>query len=237
MPEVLIINDTESKSMLLEEALGENFHCTRVKSLTDAEKILKNIHFDGILVNLHLKDSSSPLGVSGLNFLQDQKNITKKTPVFVISDKENQQENQADKISAFSLGATDFINMPMDPVELRVRVASRIQKNSYDKAESDSPVFEKGPLKLNQDDQVLILNDFKIKLTGLEFRLMLKLAKNAEKPLSRELLTRELGLETQNQESRKVDAHVSNLRKKLGVHGRLIGSVYGRGYVFRSNFL
>ena len=232
MPEVLIINDTESKSMLLEEALGEAFHCTCVKSLIEAEKILKNIHFDGILINLYLKNGSAA-GVSGLNFLQDQKKASNKAPIFVISD----QVNQEDKISAFSLGATDFINTPIDPLELRVRVESKIQKNSEDLRGSEPHIFEKGPLKLNRDDQTFTLGDMKIKLTSLEFRLVLKLAKNPEKPLSRGLLTRELGLESENQDSRKVDAHISNLRKKLGPHGRLIGSVYGRGYVFRSNFL
>lgn len=232
MPEVLIINDTESKSMLLEEALGEDFHCTCVKSLNEAEKILKNIHFDGILVNLYLKNGAYE-GVSGLNFLQDQKKSSNQAPIFIISDKVNQQ----DKISAFSLGATDFINTPIDPMELRVRVESKIQKNTENTTKYDTTVFEKGPLKLDRDSQTLALGEMKVKLTGLEFRLLLKLVKNSEKPLSRSLLTRELGLASKNHESRKVDAHISNLRKKLGPHGRLIGSVYGRGYVFRSNFL
>lgn len=217
MAEVLIINPNSEITDKIQKALGERFHCTSVQNSNEAKTLLESIHFDALF--LDFKDGL------GFNLFKGQK-----APVFVISD----QSTSSDRVLAFSLGATDFIEFPFHPNELKARVASKLRQKPQTIVQGK---YQKGSITANYENHVIQINEHVTNLTHVEFQIFMKLFKNPGRPMSREEIFENMDLKGVDKGSRKVDAHVSNLRRKLGPYDRILGSVYGRGYVFRENFL
>lgn len=86
--------------------------------------------------------------------------------------------------------------------------------------------------KLFCDMQMAEINDEKIQLTPIEFKLIHLLAKNPNKVFSRDYITNLLwpNVHVQNQ---NIDTHLSNLRKKLMPFSRYIKTIKSRGYILR----
>ena len=217
MAEVLIVNPNTDITEKIQEALGERFHCTSVQNPQEAKTLLENIHFDALVLDFQE-------GV-GFDFFNNQK-----TPVFVVAN----QSSSSDRVLAFSLGASDFIDFPFHPDELKARVSAKLKYRSRIK---DQNIFKKGAVTANYENHVLKVKDQVLSLTHIEFKIFMKLFKNSGKPLSREEIFDGMDIKGIDKGSRKVDAHISNIRRKLGPYDRILGSVYGRGYVFRENFL
>ena len=217
MAEVLIVNPNTDITKKIQEALGDRFHCTSVQNPTEAKTLLENIHFDALV--LDFKE-----GV-GFDFFNDQK-----TPVFVVSN----ESSSSDRVLAFSLGASDFIDFPFNPDELKARVSAKLQHKHQIKEQN---IYTKGAITANYENHVLKVKDHVLSLTHIEFNIFMRLFKSPGKPMSREEIFDGMDIKGIDKGSRKVDAHISNIRRKLGPYDRILGSVYGRGYVFRENFL
>lgn len=217
MAEVLILNPDPVESKKIESSLGADCNCTLVKSSKEAQSLLKNIHFDAAMIDMSAKSLLDSIG-------------DLKTPFLLTSTKSSPEL----RIEAFSLGALDFIELPIRPDELRLRLKSKIEFHSK---KQTPEAFKTGPIKANLEQQSIQIHKTELNLTLIEFQILLFLLKNPSRVISRQELCKELKLKVECKNSRKVDAHISNLRKKLGSFDRILGSVYGKGYVFRENFL
>ena len=136
-----------------------------------------------------------------------------------------------DKIVGLELGADDYITKPFNPRELVARVRSVLRRTGS--AAPAPAVLRAGEMVLDTGGHQATLDGRILDLTPTEFDLLAVLLQNPGRVFTRlELLDRVQGDAYEGYE-RTIDAHIKNLRAKLGDdprHPRFIQTVFGIGY-------
>jgi len=146
------------------------------------------------------------------------------------------RDAEDDLVRGLQLGADDYITKPFSPRELTARARALLRRAHRD-AEPQADVLERagGALVIDATRRRVTLEGRQLHLTESEFRLLQTLARFPGRVYTRgELVERLQGCDFEPYE-RTIDAHVKNLRRKLGENARaprLIVTVYGRGYTF-----
>lgn len=225
MRNILLVEDSPEILALVTNRLYDH-RIIPATSIAEAEKAMQRNSVDLIILDLTLPDGD------GFPFCIRLRNdpATKDIPVIVLTGR-NDTNN---KVIGFSLGIEDYIVKPFDPVELRARVKSRLNK-LYAEKEKDQ-LFTVEDLRFDiakQRASALRHGQEKtLDLTPLEFKLLLYFAKHEGHVLSRDLIINEIWGSDIHIVDRTVDTHISNLRKKLHGFGVrvTIKSIYGEGY-------
>ena len=141
---------------------------------------------------------------------------------------------EEDRVSGLRLGADDYLVKPFSPRELVARVEAVLRRASG--AGTDGALsFDAGKLVIDRDAREVLVDEEPATLTRSEFDLLLALASRPGRVFSRyELVTRVQGYDFEGYE-RTIDAHVKNLRRKLGddpKQPRYVATVTGVGYKF-----
>jgi len=151
-------------------------------------------------------------------------------PIIMLTAKAGEE----DRINGFRAGADDYVTKPFSPRELVARVEA-VLRRSRGAGTLDGASFDGGRLTINRAPREVFLDGEPVKLTHSEFNLLLALASRSGRVLSRD----ELGTEVQGDGfetcERTIDAHVKNLRHKLGDdprNPRYVLTVWGVGYKF-----
>lgn len=134
------------------------------------------------------------------------------------------KDDLASKLTGLTAGAEDYIVKPFEMLELLVRMDKIMSRHSR----SDG-ILLLGDLEINLDEHKVRKNGAEIPLTPMEFDLLAVLAKNRNTAISREALISLVWGENYLGETRTVDVHIGQLRKKLGLHN-LIKTVPKVGY-------
>jgi DNA-binding response OmpR family regulator len=138
-----------------------------------------------------------------------------------------------DKVVGLDLGADDYVVKPFSPRELVARVEAVLRRSGESAA--PSVAFDGGAMVINRDAREVRLRGDLVELTRSEFDLLHALAAHPGRVFSRfELITKVQGYDYEGYE-RTIDAHVKNLRRKLGEdprHPRYVLTVTGVGYKF-----
>jgi DNA-binding response OmpR family regulator len=145
--------------------------------------------------------------------------------------------DDGERIRGLELGADDYLPKPFNPRELRARVdaISRRQRLARMPLEAAEAMFVHGVLTIDPRQRLAWLAQEEIALTGLEFNLLLLLARQPGQTLSRAAILAALHGTEYCIVGRSVDVHISSLRKKLRAHlpgAEAIKTVRGEGYVF-----
>lgn len=223
---VLIIEDEESISDLICYYLEKEGFITKVadsgeKGLNMVQEFIPEL----ILLDLMLPDMDGfevCKRISG-NYI---------IPIIMLTAK----SDTIDKILGIELGADDYITKPFEIREVIVRIKSifrRIDLISEAAETNDADVIklEKG-IEIYRQRHEVLKNNGEIEFTNKEYDLLLFLAKNKGKVISRtELLDKVWGYDFIG-DSRTVDIHVQRIRKKLdeSKDTSLIETVFGVGY-------
>lgn len=223
MQKLLLVEDNEVMRVLAANTLKE-FSLSMVATLKEAQSIMQNNTFDLILLDIGLPDGD---GLAFLNQLSSGNGA--QTPVIIISGK----TDIANKVTAFSFGAEDFISKPFDPIELKARVSAKLKK--IEQAKTNSDLLKIGDLLITVSKQKVVIqgngNDqAPVDLTTLEFKLLLALAKHPERVYTREHLLSEVWGNDLSVTLRSVDTHVAHLRKKIHKSKVKIDTVIRSGY-------
>ncbi|MDH3520053.1 MAG: response regulator transcription factor [Myxococcales bacterium] len=227
MPLALLVEDDQDTRAFIRRALSPALSVVECDSVAAAERFLASDVPDVIVLDVGLPDASGHELAARLQ--ADPR--TRDVPVLFLSA----SVEIRDKLAAFSLGAEDYIEKPVDPAELRARVQARIARSQ---GRREAPeIFEKVGLRFDVAQYRAFRTDARgsldLELTPHEFRLLYHLARHENQVLSRGQLLRAAWGDTIVTE-RTVDAHMAHLRRKLGSVPCSIESVRGLGYRFLS---
>jgi phosphate regulon transcriptional regulator PhoB len=152
---------------------------------------------------------------------------TRTIPIIMLTAK----GTESDKVVGLELGADDYITKPFSPRELVARVKA-VLRRSHEKAPEE--ILRSGTIELDMTKHELRLKGKPVEITAKEFELLRVLMSSKERVLTREvLLSKVWGYENSvNIETRTVDMHIGQLRKKLGKESERIVTVKSVGYRF-----
>lgn len=225
MQRILIVEDSVESQMIAKQAIIKpDIEVDVASNVAQAIQFLGSQPYHLILLDLHLPDGD------GLDlFKKIQQSVdTKNIPVIFMTGTADIEE----KVTAFSLGAEDYIVKPFHPLEFRARIEAKLKKFESQKTRSDVLVF--GALTIDTLSHQVKLHEGKelteLELTQLEFKLLLYFVRHAEKTFTREHLLKSVWSKGVHVSDRTVDVHICELRKKLGPIGHWIESVPGSGY-------
>ncbi len=139
--------------------------------------------------------------------------------------------DEGSRVAGLRAGADDYVVKPFSPRELLARVEAVLRRTHG--AETSARTFAGGTLRLDAEAREVSVDGTPVDLTRTEFDLLAALAGRPGRAWSRlELVTRMQGYDYEGYE-RTVDAHVKNLRRKLGEDPRaprFVTTVAGVGY-------
>ena len=140
---------------------------------------------------------------------------------------------ETDRLVGLELGADDYIVKPFSPREVVARVRAVLRR--VEGVTASAQVFHAGELTLDLSKHSVLLGNESIELTPTEFDLLAVLMQNPGQTFTRmQLLDRVQG-QTYEGYERTIDAHIKNLRQKIGDDPqapRYILTVFGVGYKF-----
>ncbi len=151
------------------------------------------------------------------------KRETSKLPIIMLTAK----DSEYDKVIGLDAGADDYISKPFGIMELIARIKALMRRSA--KTE-ESHVLSFGELSIDEKAHTVHVGSESIVLTLKEFELLLLLAKNSGKVMTRDVILENIWGYDYDGENRTVDVHVRTLRQKLGDAGSLIDTVRGVGY-------
>jgi len=158
-----------------------------------------------------------------------QNPATAAIPIIILTAR----SEEVDKIVGLELGADDYVTKPFSPRELTARVKAVLRRGQ---AAQPQAVLQAGTLELQTEKHIVQLKGKPLELTSKEFGLLKILMESDGRVLSRELLLEKVwGLDrAMNIETRTVDMHVGQLRKKLRHEAERIVTVKNAGYRFEN---
>lgn len=152
---------------------------------------------------------------------------TKRIPVVMLTVK----GEEAEKIVGLELGADDYMTKPFSPMELVARVKAVLRRT---KPAAPEDVLAAGDLRVDVGKHLVRIKGKPVELTAKEFELLKKLLEAKGRVLGREQLLEQVwGMEhAMDIETRTVDVHVGQLRKKLKQEAKRLITVKNAGYRF-----
>ena len=138
---------------------------------------------------------------------------------------------ETDKIVGLSIGADDYMVKPFSPRELVARIKAAFRRLQSNQEKSVSDIFTFQDIKIDVGSYQVWVNDIKVDLTSLEFDLLKTLAEYRGIVLTRNQLLQKVWGFDYFGDTRVVDVHIGNLRKKLGKNHH-ITTIRGVGYRF-----
>ncbi|MHA2621740.1 MAG: response regulator transcription factor [bacterium JZ-2024 1] len=219
---IYIIEDDYSLARLLESILQREGFRTRI--FTRSEEALASVRSDR--PRLIILDLMLP-GLDGLGFLKSlrERYQMSQIPVLIISAK----GEEPDRVIGLELGADDYLPKPFGLREALARIHALLRRSSPGGIPSRDPPVATRDLRLDPDRLEAMIGDASIDLSVTEFRLLYLLASQPGRVFAREDILSHLWSGKSAYE-RTIDAHIKNIRKKLGSYGDCIQTVRGAGY-------
>jgi DNA-binding response OmpR family regulator len=205
----------------------EGYEVVEAENGTEGLHLSESSRPDLILLDLMLPD------ISGFDVCREVRKSGSGVPIIILSAK----TEEIDIVVGLEIGADDYITKPFRARELLARIAAHLRRVRQDEHGSDGRLEFKD-LSINLNERRVFKKGDEVELTHTEFDLLAFLASNSGKVLSREkILTHVWGYEYPI-ETRVIDVHVRNLRRKIeNDPGRpfFILAVPGIGYRFTSS--
>jgi DNA-binding response OmpR family regulator len=176
--------------------------------------------FDAVLLDVMMP---------GMDGLEVCKRIRQKSrvPVIMLTAK----GDETDRVVGLELGADDYVPKPFSPRELLARLRAVLRRTS---PEASAVTLAVRDIVIDVPARDVRVAGVPIELTGIEFDILVTLARRPGRVVPRETLLAQAGRDDVTVGDRTVDVHVSHLRRKLGDDPRaprLIKTVRGVGYV------
>jgi DNA-binding response OmpR family regulator len=220
---ILLIEDESDLAQSIVILLSkEGYSIEWVDKYHEAVKRIDQRNYDCFLVDISLPDGN------GLNIVRLLKEINTDSGIIIITAK-NSLNN---RIEGLDLGADDYLSKPFHLAELNSRIKAVLRRRKF----SGQKTIEIDNLKIIPENFQVQVNDVFVEFTRKEFDLLLFLASNKNRVLTKDSIAEHIWGDY-NDISYSYDflySHIKNIRRKLLENGSkdFIQSVYGIGYKF-----
>ena len=227
MQNILVCDDDKQIVEAIDIYLtGEGYHVIKAYDGYEALKIL-----DSTPVDLMILDVMMP-GLDGIRTTLKVRE-TSSIPIIILSAKS--EDN--DKILGLNIGADDYITKPCNPLELVARVKSHIRRytqlGNMNQQQAGEQIYKCGGLTINDDNKEVQVDGETIKLTPIEYNILLLLVKNAGKVFSIDEIYEQIWNEEAIGADNTVAVHIRHIREKIEINPReprYLKVVWGVGY-------
>ncbi|SFH15345.1 DNA-binding response regulator, OmpR family, contains REC and winged-helix (wHTH) domain [Desulfotomaculum arcticum] len=229
MKKVLIIEDEQSIAELERDYLEiEGFETDiELNGRTGLQRALQG-NYAMIILDVMLPE------VDGFEICRTIRNNSD-VPIIIVSAK----KEDIDKIRGLGLGADDYMTKPFSPAELVARIKSHLARYNRlvnQRVDDHNEELKIKGLVINKNSRRVYLNGQEIQLTNKEFDLLVFLAENPERVLSKEQIFEKIwGMNTWG-EITTVAVHIRKIREKMEEdtsNPQYIETVWGVGYRFK----
>jgi len=201
---VLVIDDEPAIRRFLRAALtSQDYQVTDAATGSDGLAQASTRTPDLILLDLGLPD------LDGLAVTQRLRAWTE-TPIVVLSAR----GQEADKIAALDAGADDYVTKPFAIGELSARMRAALRRSAH-AGEGDSDVFESGDLRIDRGRRMVTVKGKEVRLTPIEWKLLVALAKRPGRVLTHGHLLREVWGPGAGEQHHYLRVYMAQLRHKL----------------------
>jgi DNA-binding response OmpR family regulator len=219
---LLLVEDDARLAAMVSEYLGAaGFELAWVNNGAGALERLARHTYDALVLDLTLPD------IDGLEVCRELRKRAD-TPVLMLTAR----GEPMDRVIGLELGADDYLPKPFEPRELLARLRALLRRA---KAPAKARLLRFGRLDIDRDARAVRLDGIEKPLTSLQFALLVALAENAGRVLSRDALMDLVRGQPLEAFDRSIDVHVSRIRAAIEddpKKPRRLITVRGAGYVF-----
>ena len=191
----------------------------------EALKILKEEEIDLLIIDVMMPRLD---GIRATLKIREENNI----PIIILSAK----SEDADKILGLNVGADDYVTKPFNPLELVARVKSQMRRYTQlgsTRMDESKAVYSTGGLSINDDLKEVTVDGEPVKLTPIEYNILLFLVKNQGKVFSIDQIYEKIWNEDAIGVDNTVAVHIRHIREKREINPkepRYLKVVWGVGY-------
>lgn len=226
MADILVCDDDRAIVEAISIYLEQEGH--RILKAYDGEQAVKMIQTEQ--VDLLIIDIMMPKldGIRATLKIREQNPL----PIIILSAK----SEDADKILGLNVGADDYVTKPFNPLELVARVKSQLRRYTMLGAAprlENSHIYETGGLQVNDDLKEVRVDGEPVKLTPIEYNILLLLMKNQGRVFSINQIYENIWNEEAVCADNTIAVHIRHIREKIEINPkepRYLKVVWGLGY-------
>ena len=226
MYNILVCDDDKAIVEAIEIYLSqEGYHILKAFDGEQALKIIENEKVDLLLLDVMMPKLD---GIRTTLKIREKHSI----PIIILSAK----SEDVDKILGLNVGADDYVTKPFNPLELIARVKSQLRRYTQlggsAQFESDT-IYEVGGLRMNDDLKEVTVDGEPVKLTPIEYNILLLLMKNQGRVFSINQIYESIWNEDAIGADNTVAVHIRHIREKIEINPkepRYLKVVWGVGY-------
>ena len=225
---ILVVEDEPAIQELISITLTRNGHSVRrTATAKDAYDAVTEALPDVILLDWMLPDGSGPSLAKKLR----SEARTREVPIIMLTARASDE----DKVAGLDSGADDYVTKPFSPRELEARIQAVLRRRT---PQLSKEAVEIEGLVLNPATRVVTGGKITLKMGPTEFELLHFFMTHTDRVYGRAQILDQVWGDHVFLEDRTVDVHIRRLREALSPskHDRLIETVRGAGYRFRSSY-
>ena len=216
---VLVVEDEASIASFVAAYLkNAGYNVRTTSSGVEALKLVESEQPALVVLDLMLPDID---GVEVCKRIRETRDL----PVLMLTAR----DEDVDKIIGLEVGADDYMTKPFNPRELVARVRAILRRAAPDRTKRESAVIQHGDLVIDAGRREARVGELEIQLAPKEFDLLWELLDHRGLVLTRDQLLERVWGYTFAGDTRTVDVHVRQLRRKLGDASPIV-TVWGVGY-------
>ena len=190
----------------------------------EALEILKKEDIHLVLMDIMMPEMD---GITAMLKIREVSNV----PVILLTAK----SEDTDKVLGLTVGADDYVTKPFNPLELVARVKSQLRRYTQLGAmtEKKENIYETGGLMIDDDRKEVTVDGESVKLTPIEYRILLFLVQNQGRVFSINQIYENIWNEEAIAADNTVAVHIRHIREKIEINPkepRYLKVVWGLGY-------
>ena len=221
MEKTILIADDEQRirRMVKDYLRGQDFNVLEAK---DGQEALEVFYANNSKIECVILDVMMP-EVDGISVLEEIRECSD-VPVIMLTAK----GEEYDQLTAFKMGADDYVCKPFSLTLLAARIDAVIKRSKKEQED----IVVAGEIKIDKKRTAVYVSGKELTLTPKEYELICYFVRNEGTTLSREQILNSVWNYDYCGDLRTVDTHIKQLRAKLSECGTYIKTLYGFGYRF-----